>query len=173
MFNRALGVVIPRETESDLFDVTYLRCGDHNVDKTLEEQIETFCNRLDSHGHQHGQLILSFYESRLKKGFFGLSKQEEKVVWEQWLIPIRILFTKSSLQDPAERSRRQDELEHALNDRILWIVRKVNEKRDHIPPVTISADSITCFPFEIIIPSATDSSWNFDVFRMLRPPLLN
>eukprot|EP00744_Colponema_vietnamica_P001386 GILI01002295.1.p1 GENE.GILI01002295.1~~GILI01002295.1.p1 ORF type:complete len:231 (-),score=37.09 GILI01002295.1:84-776(-) len=201
IFNRALGVVAPRETESELFDLTFMRCGDPSVDKNVEENIEMFCNALDATNQPTGQMVLSFYERREKKMLFGLSKQEEKVVWEQWVIPLRVSHPHSSSStvsvsasasrnslsyspstlspsgapfgfEPSERMRRQSEVENVLRECLFYIVRKVNEKKDHIPPVSDSSKIVT-FPFEITVPAQNDSSWNWDMLRMLRPPILN
>ena len=49
----------------------------------------------------------------------------------------------------AVRSQRQVKLQSALEDLLLTIVRIVNEKKEHIPPV-VSANTLT-FPFDISI----------------------
>ena len=49
----------------------------------------------------------------------------------------------------AVRSQRQARLQAALEDLLLTIVRIVNEKKEHIPPV-VSANTLT-FPFDISI----------------------
>jgi hypothetical protein len=35
-------------------------------------------------------LLLSFFERRMSKSFWGFGSTEEKVVWEQWKIPFLI-----------------------------------------------------------------------------------
>jgi len=35
-------------------------------------------------------MILSFFEKRTTQAFFGLVQNEEKVVFEQWVIPILV-----------------------------------------------------------------------------------
>ena len=35
-------------------------------------------------------LLLTFFERRVSKGFWGFGATEEKVVWEQWKIPFLI-----------------------------------------------------------------------------------
>ena len=37
-----------------------------------------------------GRMILSFFEKRTTQAFFGLVQNEEKVVFEQWVIPILV-----------------------------------------------------------------------------------
>ena len=40
LFNRALGPVRPREMDSELFALSYVRCGVTSVDKKVEDSIE-------------------------------------------------------------------------------------------------------------------------------------
>lgn len=42
-----------------------------------------------------GRLILSFFEKRTTQAFFGLVQNQEKVVFEQWIIPILVDTTAS------------------------------------------------------------------------------
>ena len=50
---------------------------------------------------------------------------------------------------PAVRERRHAKLQAAMEDVMTAIVRLVNDKKDHIPPVTSPA--VLTFPFEITI----------------------
>lgn len=43
IFNRALGHVRPRDVDSELFDITYVHCGDEEVDRRVEARINEFC----------------------------------------------------------------------------------------------------------------------------------
>mmetsp|Transcript_11356 Transcript_11356/g.32243 ORF Transcript_11356/g.32243 Transcript_11356/m.32243 type:complete len:132 (+) Transcript_11356:702-1097(+) len=43
VFNRALGCVRPVDMESDLFDISYVQCGDSYVARSIEEKI-TACS---------------------------------------------------------------------------------------------------------------------------------
>ena len=56
IFNRALGPVKPQEVDSELFDVTYVRCGDPTVDAKVEEKISQFCGWVDRHPGKRGQV---------------------------------------------------------------------------------------------------------------------
>lgn len=75
-----------------------------------------------------------------------------------------------------ERQRRHAALEAALREVITQVLLIVNEKKDHIPPVS-QPDLVVSFPFEISIPSSGDSSFGMDMFkRMLQsgpPTMLN
>lgn len=61
-----------------------------------------------------------------------------------------------------------------IRDRLLYIVQKVNDFKDHIPPIT-KKESAAVFPFEISFSlgdKSDDSSWG--LFNMLKqgPPKL-
>ena len=75
----------------ELFDITYVRCGDIVVDKQVEEAIEKLSTSLEIVGPDlsRGQLLLSFYEIQKKKSFLGMIS-EEKIYWEQWVIPVLV-----------------------------------------------------------------------------------
>ena len=91
LFNRALGPVRPREVDSELFDVSYVRCGVVSVDKRIEEAIEAFSNALQLNtATSRGRIVLSFYEKRTRKSFFGMATSEEKLYWERWVIPVML-----------------------------------------------------------------------------------
>lgn len=182
LFNRALGPVRPREMDSELFALSYVRCGVAAVDKSVEEAIEKFSNQLRlNRDTSRGRIVLSFYNRRIKKTFFGMSSTEEKVYWEKWVIPV-VASSKSSSdynRKPSgsdirrERDKRQRQTEEALRDSMLSIISRVNKKRQHLPPVNLNTSETMLFPYEISIPqnSEVSESW---ITRMLQtgPPLL-
>jgi hypothetical protein len=47
IFNRALGHVRPRDVDSELFDITYVHCGDEEVDRRIEAKISEFCQFIE------------------------------------------------------------------------------------------------------------------------------
>lgn len=77
------------QCESELLDIEYVRCGDADVDKSIEEAIETFSNSLAEVGPDlaRGKLELSFFEKR-RRYLFGVARSSEKVYWEQWSVPV-------------------------------------------------------------------------------------
>eukprot|EP00898_Chlorokybus_atmophyticus_P003468 jgi/Chlat1/4121/Chrsp269S03956 len=175
LFHRALGLVKPRDVDSELFDITYVHCGDPALDKTLEEKIDLFCNwveRQPGKPYKSGQINLSFYEKRHKHIWFGT--KEQRLYWEQWCVHLSVVQP-GSYDTDAERTRRHKALEEALSDVLLQILRVANDKREHIPPVV--SPEVATFPYELTIPSASDSSFGMDMFkRMLQtqpPAMLN
>lgn len=60
------------------------------LDCKVDDSIETFLRSLAPIGPElmAGCLTLSFYERKAKNKLFGLVHQEEKVVWEQWVLRV-------------------------------------------------------------------------------------
>ena len=60
------------------------------LDCKVDDSIETFLRTLTPIGPElmAGCLTLSFYERKAKNKLFGLVHQEEKVVWEQWVLRV-------------------------------------------------------------------------------------
>ncbi|GLC42779.1 hypothetical protein PLESTB_001417200 [Pleodorina starrii] len=180
IFNRALGYVIPKDVDSELFDITYVQCGDPGVEAKVESRISDFCTQVEKKPAELHQLQLSFYETRRKQAWFGT--QDERLYWETWVISVLVLQPDIGLQQqgpqagaptsagaaaaPGQqtqtqqqqaqaqaasqvRAARQARLQSALEEQLGIVVRRVNDRRDHIPPV-LSASAVT-FPFDISI----------------------
>ncbi|BBN08366.1 autophagy-related protein 101 [Marchantia polymorpha subsp. ruderalis] len=182
MFNRALGLVRPKDIDSELFEITYVQCGDAAIEKKIEEKIDNFVSWVEKHPNKKSQVCLSFYETRNKQ-MAWFSSKTERLYWEQWCIYLNVQTAQSNPKphygdttdvSTEERDKRHAALEAALREVILQILRYVNEKKDHIPPVMRGADVVS-FPYEINIPSSSDSSFGMDMFkRMLQttPPAM-
>jgi autophagy-related protein 101 len=188
MFNRALGLVRPREVDSELFEITYVQCGDAATEKKIEEKIDLFLAWVEKHPNKKSQVCLSFYETRNKQ-MAWFSSKVERLYWEQWCIQLQVIppaplrakpfYDRAHYGDAPEtmmdeRQKRHAALELALRNVIMQVLQIVNEKKDHIPPV-VHSDVVISFPFEIAIPSSSDSSFGMDMFkRMLQtgPPTM-
>jgi len=170
MFNRAFGLVQPREEIIDAIDFTYVRCDDVTMQKSFEETAEKFESILLSRENRKGQLILSFSEKRYKKIWW--KKYEEKVCWEQWLISISIV---DKAEGEKEQPDQHEVLANRLRKRLFYILQIVNEKKNHIPP--LKTNELTPFPYEITFPSTTESWGGVDmVWNILKTspqPLLS
>ncbi|GIL84135.1 hypothetical protein Vretimale_11086 [Volvox reticuliferus] len=187
IFTRALGYVIPKDVDSELFDVTYVQCGDPGVEAKVESRITDFCTQVEKKPAELHQLQLSFYETRRKQAWFGT--QDERLYWETWVVSVLVLQPDIALlqqqqqqhqqhqlqqqgsfgaltgaahhhhhhhhqsQQQAQqltsqvRAARQARLQSALEEQLTLVVRRVNDRRDHIPPV-LSTSAVT-FPFDI------------------------
>uniref|UniRef100_A0A7S0X740 Autophagy-related protein 101 n=1 Tax=Mantoniella antarctica TaxID=81844 RepID=A0A7S0X740_9CHLO len=172
LFSRTLGVVRPRDVDSELFDLTYATCGDPRVERSVEDRLDALIVWLQKQQQQQqqqqqqnggtpkpanaelqAQVCLSFYEKRDKGGWFG--RQEERLYWEQWRVPLEIFAGETV--GMAEREQKSMELQDMLQGAMQHVVGLVNERKDHIPPV-VSADVVS-FPYEITLPGETESTF--------------
>ncbi|PSC69772.1 Meiotically up-regulated 66 [Micractinium conductrix] len=169
IFQRALGPVKPQERDSELFDVTWVECGDAEVSRRVDEHIAQFLAWLQRNPGKRGQVCLSFYEKRQRQSWF--STAEERVYWEQWLIDVQPLALpapefeeREALAAAQLRTQRRARVQAAIEECLTSIVRHVNEKRDHIPPV-VSGSAVT-FPFDISVAGDSGAGFGLDVAGM-------
>jgi autophagy-related protein 101 len=107
IFSRALGPVIPEPVDmspsSSLAAITYLKCGLASVDHAIEGALRQFKEGLQMVGPAlfRGHLLVSFFERKRNTTMFGFGSKEEKVVWEQWVIPV-LMGRASSVSEPSE-----------------------------------------------------------------------
>lgn len=183
IFNRALGHVRPQDVDSELFDVTYVKCGDPDVDSLLESKISEFVAFIEKQKAQDiAQLRLSFYEKRRRQaGGWFILQQDERLYWEQWCVNLCVVqpdpFTQdhTSLAYTDAAAVRQARLQSAVEGLVATVVRHVNDKRHHIPPV-VSSSTVT-FPFDISLHGGPRSSFGLNAVRKMLtsatpPPVL-
>ncbi|CAA6663077.1 unnamed protein product [Spirodela intermedia] len=177
-FHRALSLVRPKDVDSELFDITYVQSGDAEFEKNLEEKVDHFYSWLEKHPNKKGQVLLSFYEVKNKQASWFTDKVE-RLYWEQWYINVNVSRPKPRGGQPTPKtSQPQGEahrvepgssiaaLESSLREVLFQIVRFVDEKKDHIPPVP-NLEGVS-FPYEITIPSRSDTSSSFGVDMIKR-----
>ena len=105
IFQRALGAQQMRDTDSDLFDLSYVRSDSRAIDAKVEEQTEAFVKALERDETMAGhQVCLSFFELRVRPSTFGLFRSEEKVVWERWTSRCWCTRATTSAARPSARS---------------------------------------------------------------------
>ncbi|CAL9114899.1 autophagy-related protein 101-like isoform X1 [Musa acuminata AAA Group] len=179
LFHRALGLVRPKDVECELFDITYVQCEDHELEKKIDEKINQFIGWVEKHPNRKSQVCISFYEVKNKHAtWFG--NKIERFYWEQWYINLHIISPKphgKSHNTKAhvvtgenafeESNSRCAALESSLREVLFQIIKFVNEKKDHIPPLQNS--EIVSYPYEISTPSSSDSSfgWHTDVLKRM------
>ena len=81
-----------------------------DLDRKVDDSIETFLRTLTPIGPElmAGNLGISFFERRTKNKLFGLVNQEEKVVWEQWILRVVVNNTPRPMgEDEASVIERQ------------------------------------------------------------------
>ncbi|KAF9929223.1 hypothetical protein BGZ75_004549 [Mortierella antarctica] len=156
LFHRVFANIRPRDM--DILDLTIPVIDDPEVDKLVDEKIAAFVKAVDSNPQSKGQIGLMFYEKRTKRAWFSSTSSE--VCWEQWAITINVV-TNTNEKD---KQRSIKNMEKALSSLFLSILRTVNERKDHIPPITTSDGNP--FPYQIVIPTAADT-WGSMFKRML------
>ncbi len=81
-----------------------------DLDRRVDDSIETFIRTLSPIGPElmSGCLTVSFFERRGKQKLFGLVHQEEKIVWEQWMLRVVVNNTPRPMgEDEASVIERQ------------------------------------------------------------------
>ncbi|CAG8695179.1 15975_t:CDS:2, partial [Cetraspora pellucida] len=160
LFYRIFGNIKPKEV--DLLDITYSAIDDPEIEKVVDEKVELFVRNLESHGNQKGQISVTFHEKRTTKNAW-FSRTEEDICWEQWAVTI----TTVTCHTESDKLRIRKEMDRQLSACLFKIIRYVNDKKDHIPPIT-SLDA-NPFPYQIAIP-ATNDSWGSMLRKMLTDP---
>ncbi|KAK6128896.1 hypothetical protein DH2020_037364 [Rehmannia glutinosa] len=174
LFHRALGLVRPKDIDLELFEITYVQCGDVELERKIDEKIDQFIDRVEKHltrktrfrnGCVLMQICLSFYEVKNKQATWFTNKVE-RLHWEQWYINLNVAqhpkghlgksHSSKVVVDPGDiateaRSARRGALESSLRDVLFQIIRFVNEKKDHVPPIP-NLEGVS-FPYEITISS--------------------
>jgi Autophagy-related protein 101 len=90
---RAPNLVKPEDHVCErLAPIVYAKCGPSDVDATVEEAIHSLRASLTSVGPflSKGIILISFFEKREVKGFFGLVNSTENIYFERWRIPVLI-----------------------------------------------------------------------------------
>ncbi|KAK7359900.1 hypothetical protein VNO77_01868 [Canavalia gladiata] len=179
VFHRALGLVRPKDVDLELFDVTYVQCGEAELEKKIDEKIEQFVCWVEKHPNKKSQICLSFYEVKNKQASW-FSNKIERLYWEQWYINLNVVqhpkahsgkSHHSKVVDPGEgalddRNARSAALEASLRDVLFQIIKFVNEKKDHVPPIP-NLEGAVSFPYEITIPSSSDSAFGMDMIKRM------
>ncbi|CAG8572712.1 11366_t:CDS:2 [Paraglomus brasilianum] len=133
----------------EVFDINLPAIDDAELERNVEEKVQEFVKHLESQGGQKGQIAVMFHEKRPKKNSsWFTAKAEEEVCWERWAVTISVVYR----TEVDQRNIRKKVVE-TLSNCLLEIIRYVNEKKDHIPPIT----KPDAFPYQIVIPSSNDS----------------
>jgi hypothetical protein len=90
----------------------------------------------------------------------------------QLVRPLAGAESPSSSGGAAARAARHAALETALSGALMYILRTVNERKEHIPPVV--SGGVVSFPFDIALPPE-EGGYGVDTLRRLvtavRPPM--
>ncbi|XXQ34218.1 Autophagy-related protein 101 [Plasmodiophora brassicae] len=164
LFNRALGPIRIRDVECEGIQMRFTAIDDERIVESVERKIEATYAALERDGQ--GTVTLSFYEKRPVKTLF-FATRDEKIIWEQWCIPVAVRERAMGGAEPVD-------IEDQLRARLMFIVRTVNDARDHLPPIP---PDVPMYPVEFTYASSgagasPSESWSVSIRRMLRegPP---
>eukprot|EP01089_Gocevia_fonbrunei_P009316 TRINITY_DN2151_c0_g1_i2.p1 TRINITY_DN2151_c0_g1~~TRINITY_DN2151_c0_g1_i2.p1 ORF type:complete len:205 (-),score=41.93 TRINITY_DN2151_c0_g1_i2:34-648(-) len=167
MFNRAFGLVTPKETTIEYLDFVYVCVDDVVTDEAIRTNVDNFLNNLDlkkDNYPKRGKLVLSFYERKWKKIWW--KRYQERICFEQWIFSIQVLKEGEPIPKEIETERLAN-LQTDLRQVMVYILQAVNEKNTHIPPLKPSQD-LTPFPYEITIPTAAEG-WGAGIWNIVNP----
>lgn len=175
VFQRALGEYRFLDAESELFDLSYVRCDSRVVERAVEEHAESCSRFFDRPDLADPQQIccVSFFERRSRPGGFGFFRSEEKVTWERWHVPVRVIPPLEAGSGALDRRRRQQDLETRLRSQLALILSLASTRKEHIPPADGLGGEVPWFEFSS---SGSDGAWKgMDLFKQLltSTPLLN
>eukprot|EP01089_Gocevia_fonbrunei_P009317 TRINITY_DN2151_c0_g1_i5.p1 TRINITY_DN2151_c0_g1~~TRINITY_DN2151_c0_g1_i5.p1 ORF type:complete len:171 (-),score=31.92 TRINITY_DN2151_c0_g1_i5:135-647(-) len=140
MFNRAFGLVTPKETTIEYLDFVYVCVDDVVTDEAIRTNVDNFLNNLDlkkDNYPKRGKLVLSFYERKWKKIWW--KRYQERICFEQWIFSIQVLKEGEPIPKEIETERLAN-LQTDLRQVMVYILQAVNEKNTHIPPLKPSQD---------------------------------
>ncbi|KAG5191542.1 hypothetical protein JKP88DRAFT_285080 [Tribonema minus] len=159
--NRVLTVLVNRHLPTDsnrVLTVLVVRAHDpqHQPLKPLVKDLLAACWPDLS----KGWVTLSFFERRIKKTMFGLMSNEEKIAWEQWVVPVLVsgapLPTGADEASELARQRLKEHTEEALAARIEDVVSFANgpincmpfanDPINHMPPAFFANGPIDHMP---------------------------
>uniref|UniRef100_A0A1D1ZKI2 Autophagy-related protein 101 n=1 Tax=Anthurium amnicola TaxID=1678845 RepID=A0A1D1ZKI2_9ARAE len=176
-FHRSLGLVRPKDVDCELLDITYVQCGNATLEKKIEDKVDHFYGWAEKHPNKKGQVLLSFYEVKNKQASWFTNKVE-RLCWERWFINLHVLQPrvhgkshnmKTALY-PGETNQEESisryaGLEASLREVLFQIIQFVNEKKEHIPSVPNLEGAL--FPYEITLPSHSDSSFGVEMIKRM------
>uniref|UniRef100_A0AAV1TSR8 Autophagy-related protein 101 n=1 Tax=Peronospora matthiolae TaxID=2874970 RepID=A0AAV1TSR8_9STRA len=95
----------------------------------------------DVRGATSGYIVVTFFERKVKKALFGLMSNEEKAVFEKWIMPVTV--TSSPAASREEKELCAGETEAALQGALMHILTAV-QSIEHIPKAMYDFDITTC-----------------------------
>mmetsp|Transcript_83438 Transcript_83438/g.131807 ORF Transcript_83438/g.131807 Transcript_83438/m.131807 type:complete len:220 (-) Transcript_83438:117-776(-) len=141
---RSIGGVRPIEPKvvhSELFDCTYMKTDELEIDQELEQSVRNFAEifetNLGTSGRAYLKLNLYATKSRKQSMWNLLVGGEEKVIFEQWCLPVAVQKMRRHVT-PAENLREEAENQKLASKQVEevlhFIISKANSKVDHLPP---------------------------------------
>ncbi|POM64315.1 hypothetical protein PHPALM_20177 [Phytophthora palmivora] len=177
LFTRAPGPVRPSEATCQAFpNITYALCAVGDVSRKVDHAVRSFEESVvlggsiagssylmgssmtpygqpvtmgtsNVRGANSGYIVVTFFERKVKKALFGLMSNEEKTVFEKWILPVTVTSSPAASQE--ERELCAGETEAALQNALLHILTAV-QSIEHIP--------IAMYDFEITTYSSLEAA---------------
>jgi len=185
ILNRSIGggqkVLEPVQCHSDLFDVSYFKVDDRELEQKIDTYAREFCNLFErptnASPRMNGCLTISFHTIKLKSvtgaGIWDwITRAEEKIVFENWTLPLVIVPVKKCMS-PSENLEQEGTLQrHAreqVRESMIWCIKKINSKLDHLPP---PPQASIWYPFDINFDNTSWSPRNFGTMGSMKIPYL-
>ena len=139
------------DCDSIIPNITYVKIKNENLQKTIESKISLLEKNIIK--TQHAQVILNFYEKKVKKFFLY---DELSNNWESWkfLFILKKEQKKSSNNDNENENENDNDIikENKIRKYLSFILQKLNDKIDYMPNFSMDIKlPEETFPFEIII----------------------
>ncbi|KAJ3353447.1 hypothetical protein HDU91_005887 [Kappamyces sp. JEL0680] len=136
-------------------DLYFVRSSEHLIMEEIDQKVSSFIAQLDQSDAANSpspkpikaNLVVSFYEKKVKKHWFG---KDDDSPWEEWVVTLDITRARSERDQISAKSQLAKSVEGAL----AYISIESGRKRDHIPPIVNSEP----FPYSISFTILSESS---------------
>ena len=141
-FHRWIGETNFEDCDSIIPNITYVKIKNENLQKTIESKISLLEKNIIK--TQHAQVILNFYEKKVKKFFLY---EELSNIWESWTFLFIIKNEQNDFSDN-DNSNKENKIRKYLS----FVLQKLNDKIDFMPNFSMETKlPEETFPYEIVI----------------------
>lgn len=170
MFSRSIGGDVPVEPvtiKSETLGLSYCRANHvsgPDLGQAIENKIREFSARLESNDSLC--LILSLFVPRHgKKSLWDILSQpfDDRAVFERWKIQVDV-----TRFDSADEARAVEAASAQTKERVFFIIKRVNERMDHLPPPPNDQPS---YHFDISFSASTRSARGSQVSSPATPSM--
>lgn len=131
----------PRQVLSEVFDLAYMKTDEPDLEQEIEQRAMQFSEIFESNlgRSSRAQIILSFYTTKSRKQSFWniLVGSDEKVVFEQWRLPVAVQPLRR-YPNPADNLREEANLQASASKQVLealhYAIGRASTKVEHLPP---------------------------------------
>lgn len=159
VFVRAFGMVEPLDQEIAGLGLSFARVNDAALDADIKDKVRLF-HELQMAGKSTGELVLSFFEKRLRSsGWFVATQQEENVCWEKWTVRLRFQGAAPGAGPRVMELSAKDKavLADEVLRRVHFVLKFARTQQDHVPQMQQQSKQVLPFPYTIDVPSVAQS----------------